>query len=206
MSGIEVSGLGEAAGRPDKLSAVVGVSVVRATVAEAMAVAAQRANAVHETLRGRHIAADDIRTQNYSIGAEYDHRRDTRELVGYRVDNTLSATLRDLDAAGDVLDAIAAAAGDEVRLDGVTFQLEDDAALMVAAREAAWVDAEQRARQLAELAGVTLGAVESITESTGSGAPPLRAAMLDRAAMATPIEPGQQAVTVHLTVTFAIAP
>ncbi len=206
MSGIQVSGRGEAAGRPDTLSTIVGVSVLRPTVAEAVAVASQRANAVVETLRNRQVAADDIRTQSYSIGAEYDHRRDTRELVGYRADNALSVTIRDLDAAGDALDAVTSAAGDEVRLDGVHFRLEDDAALMVAAREAAWIDAQQRARQLAALAGVTLGAVESITETAGQGGPPLRAAAFERAATATPIEPGQQAVTVHLTVTFDIAP
>lgn len=206
MNGISVSGRGEVFGTPDTLTVSIGISVGKPTVSEAVDVAARRATDLIGALQGLGVAEADIQTSNYSIYPEYDYRENqTPQITGYRVDNTLTVKIRDLDRAGEVLDAATAAAGDEVRVNGVSFVLEDNDALLVAARAAAWEDAKAKAEQLAELAGVTLGAPLTISESVGSVPVPYYARAEAAAGdLATPIQPGQETVSVDLTVTFAI--
>lgn len=205
-NGISVSGRGEVFGTPDTLTVTIGISVGRSTVSEAVDVAAVRATDLIDALRGVGVAEVDIQTSNYSIHPEYDYRENqTPRITGYRVDNTLNVKIRDLDRAGEVLDAATAAAGDEVRVNGVSFVLEDNDALLVAARAAAWEDAKAKAEQLADLADVTLGAPVTISETVGSVPVPMYArAEVAPGDAATPIQPGQETVSVDLLVTFAI--
>ncbi len=206
MNGISVAGRGEVFGTPDTLTVTIGISVGKPTVSEAVDVAARRATDLIAALQGLGVAEQDIQTSNYAIYPEYEYRENqTPRITGYRVDNSLNVKIRDLDRAGEVLDAATAAAGDEVRVNGVSFVLEDNDALLVAARAAAWEDARTKAEQLAELAGVTLGAPLTISESVGSIPVPYYArAEVAAGDVATPIQPGQETVSVDLTVTFAI--
>ncbi len=206
MKGINVSGRGEALGTPDTLMVTIGISVGRPTVSEAADDAARRATDLIGALQALGVAEADIQTSNYSIYPEYEHREHrTPQITGYRVDNTLNVKVKDLDRAGEVLDAATAAAGDDVRVHGVSFVLEDNDALLVAARAAAWEDAKAKAQHLAGLAGVSLGAPRTISESVGS-VPVQRFARAEAAArdMGTPIQPGQETVSVDLMVTFGI--
>lgn len=203
--GISVTGLGEVTGTPDTLTMMFGVSVLRPTVSQAVTVAADKANAVIAALKAQGVAEDDIQTANYSIYPEYNYSQTGQELIGYRIDNTVTAKIRNLDSSGAVIDAVAAAGGDDVRVSGVTFAIEDDAELLQAGRTAAWADARAKAEQLAELAGVTLGEPVAISEVISQ--PPIIFPFARDAAAEggdTPIEPGQQTVTVTLSVEFAI--
>ncbi len=203
---ISVSGTGEVAGVPDTLIVDLGVSLMRSSVDQATRDAADLASGVIDAVRSAGVEERDIRTTNYSIWPEYDYRNDQQTLRGYRVTNTISIKIRDLDAAGAVIDAATAAGGDEAVVNGIRFDIEDNGALVVAAREAAWNDAFAKAQQLASLAGLELGSAVSISESTTS-APPIyydRAYGLAESGDATPIQPGEQQVSVTITVSFAV--
>lgn len=205
--GISVSGQGEVTGTPDTLSMTFGVSVLRPTVSEAVADAAALADGVIEALRADGVAEEDLQTANYSIRPEYDYRESGQELIGYRVENSVVAKITDLDAAGGTIDAAASAGGDEVRVSGVSFAIEDDEELVQAARAAAWADARAKAEELAALAGVTLGRPIAISESlTSEPRPIFFGEGLDAAAEAieTPIVAGEQTVTVNLSVEYGI--
>lgn len=206
QSGILVSGTGEVTGTPDTVSVDLGVSVLGDTVAEATTLAAEKADALINSLTSGGVDAKDITTTNYSIWPEYDWRNDRERLVGYRVNNTVRAKIRNVTEAADVIDAATAAAGDEVRVNGLQFSIEDDGELIEAAREAAWNDAVAKAEQLAQLSGQTLGAAISITETVSRPPTPIyfeEYASADGAAIAnTPIEPGTSAVRVSLQVQF----
>lgn len=203
--GISVSGIGEVKGRPDTLIVDIGVSVLRPSVDEATADAARLAQAVIDALKGKGVAEEDIATTNYSIWPEYEYRNDTQTLRGYRVQNVVSASIRDLDNAGAAIDAATAAGGNDTIVQGVRFAIEEDSELVTAARAAAWADARSKAEQLAGLAGRRLGAAVSISESTSFPAPgPIYARAEAAGDVATPIEPGQQTVTVTISVQFAL--
>ena len=205
-SGIAVSGTGEVYGTPDTLQMRFGVSVLRPTVEQAVGDAAALAEGLISSLESAGVAADDIQTANYSINPEYDYSSDQRRLIGYRVDNTVVAKIRDLDSAGTVIDATVTSVGDEIQVSGVSFSIEDDTELIAAARTAAWDDALAKAEQLATLAGIELGQAVMISESFASPTPlPVYRdfAAADEAVFETPIEAGQQQVAVTLQVRFA---
>lgn len=205
-SGIAVSGTGEVYGTPDTLQMRFGVSVLRPTVDEAVGDAAALAAGLIGSLESSGVAEEDIQTANYSINPEYDYSGDQRRLIGYRVNNTVVAKIRDLDSAGTVIDATVANVGDEIQVSGVSFSIEDDTELIAAARAAAWDDALAKAEQLATLAGIELGEAKMISESFSIPAPlPVYRdfAAADEAVFETPIEAGQQQVAVTLQVQFA---
>lgn len=205
-SGIAVSGTGEVYGTPDTLQMRFGVSVLRPTVEQAVGDAAGLAEGLISSLESAGVAEADIQTANYSINPEYDYSGDQRRLIGYRVDNTVIAKIRDLDSAGSVIDATVASVGDEIQVSGVSFSIEDDTELIAAARTAAWDDARTKAEQLATLAGIELGEAVMISESFSSPVPlPVYRdfAVADEAIFETPIEAGQQQVAVTLQVRFA---
>lgn len=206
-AGISVQGTGKIAGTPDTLTMSFGVSVTDDSVTAAVASAAESADAVIAALTSAGVAEDDIQTSNYSIHPQYNYRNDTQELVGYQVNNTVTAKVRDLDAAGAIIDDVAAAGGDTVIVSGVSFSIEDNEELVEAARAAAWEDANTKAEQLADLAGVTLGSPNSIVETFSSPPVPIRFDEVALSAVSdtvTPISPGTQQVAVTLTVGYEI--
>jgi len=207
VSGISVSGIGKVTGTPDTLTMSFGVSVRRDTVAEAVSVAAEKAQAVIDALESNGIAEEDIQTANYSIYPQYDWDGEKQQLLGYQATNSVIAKIRDIDTAGEMIDDVAAAGGNEVAVSGVTFSIEDNDVLIEAAREAAWNDARAKAEQLAELSGVTLGDPTMISESFSPSPRPITFAAVEEGAdssFATPISPGEQQVAVSLNVTYSI--
>lgn len=204
---IAVSGTGEVTGTPDTLIIDMGVQVLRPSVGEATGEAARLAQAVIDALKAEGVAEKDIQTTNYSIWPEYDYRNDSQTLKGYRVSNTVSAKIRNLDKAGEVIDAATAAGGNDAIVNGIRFDLESNGALITAAREAAWNDAKAKAEQLAALAEVRLGQAVSISETSTPTQPPIVYAEATAGAAfdtATPIQSGEASVSVVVTVQFAI--
>ena len=206
QTGISVSGTGEVTGTPDTVEIDLGVSVLGKTVEKATSSAAEKAEALISALTSNGVAREDITTTNYSIYPEYDYRSGRERLIGYRVTNTVRVKIRDVQESGSVIDAATAAGGDDVRVNGLRFSIEDNTDLVEAAREVAWDDALAKATQLAELSGQTLGGALFINETVS--APPVPrffdgylTSTLE--AIETPIEPGTSAVTITLSVHFA---
>ena len=204
--GISVSGTGDASGAPDLALLDLGVSTEGKTVKEARDAAATAMNAVNDALKSDGVADKDIQTRQFSIEPEYQYPDGTQELIGFRVTNIVEAKVRDLDRVGEVIDDVAAAGGDVVQVQGLSFTIEKPEDLRAQAREEAMADARARAESLADLAGVKLGKPLSVTESTATPPSPfMESAPAARGAeAATPIEAGQLEVSVTVDVLFAI--
>lgn len=206
-SGINVSGQGKVTGKPDTMTVSLGISLLRPTVDAATAEAATLATAITNALEGAGVAEADIQTANYSIYPEYDWSGEAQRLLGYRVSNEVRVKIRNLDNAGATIDAATAAGGDATVVNNLAFSIEDNAELLQMARSAAWADAEGKASQLAQLAGLDLGSAISITESISYETPPIyyeRAMAAAEDSATTPIEAGTQDVIVNIQVTFRI--
>ncbi len=201
---IAVSGTGEVKGIPDTLVVELGISLVRPDVSSATADAAVLANEVIEALIEKGVVREDIQTTNYSVYPEYRYTNEVERLIGYRVSNTIKVRIRPVESAGEAIDAAVAAGGDETVVNGVSFDIEQNQELIEAAREAAWNDAKTKAEQLAELAGIDLGEVVTITESVSQPSPVYMDYARTAAELSTAIEPGRQSVTIVLEVVFAI--
>ncbi len=208
--GITVTGTGEATAPPDLATINVGVSVLSATVAEATTSAASAAGELIDALVSEGVARGDIGTTAYNIASEHDWSNNTRRLLGYRVNNTILAKIRDLDRVGQILDRGVAAAGDSATVNNLQFTIEDPTGIERQARDTAWADALAKAGQLARLAGRKLGQATTIMERTSSAGPfpmpRMRQEMMAGAAdVSTPIEAGTTTVTVNIDVRFVFA-
>jgi uncharacterized protein YggE len=94
-------------------------------------------------------------------------RRTERVLIGYRVNNTLTVKVRDLDNIGTIIDDTAEAGGNATRVNSIRFTLDDPGELAEQARTLAIQNALAKAQQFANVAGFTLGKLQFITESGG---------------------------------------
>lgn len=206
---IHVTGSGSVVGEPDIATLNLGVSLEKETVAEAREGAAAAMTAVIASLKANDIAENDIRTETFSIHPQYDYTDNGRVLRGYRVNNTVSARVRELETLSEVIDEAAEAGGDIVIVNAIQFMIEDPTALQAQARSLAAKDAAAKAQTLAEASGVTLGKPIVITETTSDGSPPIAFARSEDAALesapsATPIEAGELTIIVNVTVVYEI--
>lgn len=213
QEGILVGGKGEMTVPPDVASLRLGVEAQKATVAEAQAEATEAMDEVLAALKDSGVAEKDIQTQYFDI-REVRERLELggeRKVVGYEVTNRVTAKIRDIDKVGTIIDAAAKAGGDYIRMHGISFSVEDPLAYHEELREKAMADAEAKAKQLAELAGVTLGKATCISEGIqvprtwdvymeimGGMAPE------QEEAAAPPISPGETKISLTIQVAYAI--
>ena len=202
---IHVTGSGSVVGEPDIATLNLGVSAEKASVEEAREAAASAMTTLIASLKGNGIAEKDIQTENFSIYPQYDYTDNGRVLRGYRVNNTVSAKVRELESLSDVIDGAAAAGGDIVVVNSIQFMIEDSTALQTQARTLAVKNAEAKAQTLAEASGVVLGKPVTVTEINSGGGPRIAFAeslAFDDASArsSTPIEAGELTVTVNVTV------
>jgi uncharacterized protein len=209
QEGIWVSGSGKVTATPDICTLSLGVQSQESTVASAQAKAADAMDKMMTSLTGNGVNKKDIQTQNYNISqvTRYDDKTQQQVVIGYQVNNVVSATIRTLDKAGSILDAAAAAGGDLTRVNSISFSIEDPTKFYNDARKLAVADARAKASQMAELAGVSLGKVTYITEN--SYAPPRPVMMTDSfksagAPVSTPVSPGEMDITSTVQITYAI--
>ena len=206
---IHVTGSGSVVGEPDIATLNLGVSVEKKAVEEARDAAAGAMTAVIASLKGNDIAENDIQTRNFSIHPQYDYTDEGRVLRGYRVNNTVTAKVRELESLSDIIDDAAAAGGDIVVVNSIQFMIEDPTPLQAQARALAVKSAEAKAQTLAQASGVALGKPITITETSHAAGPPIayaeEAAFSDDSARsATPIQAGELTVTVNITMVYAI--
>jgi uncharacterized protein YggE len=122
------------------------------------------------------------------------------EIVGYTASNTVTATIRKLGDAGDVVDAAVGAGANQVY--GPNLLASDqDAAYRNALKEAV-AQARTKGETLAAASNSTLGKITAIVE--GGGAAPMPMALGAAKDSSVPIEPGTQKIEATVSVTFAI--
>ena len=154
------------------------------------------------------IDAKDIRTTNFSIWPmdKYDpiSGTPTGEKT-YAVDNTVYVTVRELDKLGDLLDTVVQAGANTVN--SVQFDVADKDEALTTARADAVKDAQEKAKELAEASGLSLGEIQSIGfvdsnpypvfDGKGGGGGAAEAASV-------PIQPGQLTFTVSVNISYEI--
>jgi uncharacterized protein YggE len=204
---IVTSATGEARVTPDRAQIFMGVQTRAATAAQAGADNARKTRAVIDAVKARGIPAEQIATSEYNLYPEYDHREQPRgvqqtpRVIGYVATNSVRVEVRRLDQVGALIDAALAAGANMVNM------IQFFASNVDIARRAALAEAVGRARgdaeALAKAAGGSLGELRELnTQSL-----PIRPMYRERAMqlqsagadVQTPIEPGQQTLTVWVS-------
>jgi uncharacterized protein YggE len=195
---------GKVQGVPDTLTMTLGVESRAGSAQAALAQSSDRATKVIATLKAAGVAPEDIQTAQLSVNPSFDPQG---HIDGYSVSNIVTARVHDVLKAGQVIDAAAAQAGNDIRVQGVVFSIEDTGKLFAAARADAVAKARTQAGQLARSAGVQLGAVVKLTERRADS--PFAfdrqlAVAASSTGTAAPIQPGTQELSVDVTVVFGI--
>jgi uncharacterized protein YggE len=196
--GITVNGTGKVTTVPDRATFTFGVENRGKSASEASAANSRAMNKLIAALRDAGVPEADIQTVDVYVSPVYSDSG--AGVIAYSASNSVSVTVS-LERAGPVVDAAENAGADNVS--GPNLTKADSDKLYDDALRAAVADARSRAQVLAEAAGVKVGAVISISESSASEPIPYATAM--RAEASTPIQPGTQDVEATVTVTFAIA-
>ena len=200
---VTVVGSGEVQGTPDTLNANVSIEFTAPDVTSAMNQTSDRQQAVINALVNSGVDRRDISTTNVSLQPQFGGG-DNSTIIGYRASNSIAVKIRKLDAASQALALIVSTGGDATRINSVNYSIEDDSQLVKDARTRAFDDAKDRAGQYAQLSGMTLGKVISISESAGTTPVPPPTPMPRAAMEAVPLEPGQQSVGFSVTVIWEL--
>jgi len=202
---ITVSGEGHVKVKPDTASLNVGVQANADTATAALAQANDAAEKLIAALKAAGIADDDLTTAGLSVYPNYSANN---KINGYQANNSVQVTIRDIGRTGPVIDAAAAAAGDNITIGGVSFYVDDTEKLIGAARADAIANALKRAGEYAAAAGVKVGGVLQIAEVSVSPVPIYsyeRAAADSAGGSKTPIQIGTQDLSVNVTVVYELA-
>ena len=193
---VTVVGAGTVLGTPDQATMSFGVEVTAASASGAYSGEAAQAQKLVSALRSAGVKESDIQTQWVSL---YPNQQNGT----FSASSSVSALIHGLAHAGSVIDAAVRATGDSIRLQGISLSIADTSALMASARKDAVHNAQARAQQYAEAAGMKLGGIVSISESDNAPRPIMYGAA-PSAAAAQPIEAGQQTLQVSVTVVYAL--
>lgn len=201
---ITVTGSASVTLKADYAQVSVGVS----TTAETVQKASEENNAaiftVIAALKEAGIAEEDIATSNYSVHAEYDYSSfGGQKLTGYNVTNQLTVIIRDMEHIGATLDKATAAGANSIYniqfLSTKADEAQDEATVY------AVQDAMRRAKLLADAAGLKLGGIKSISDSSSGWVVSTRtyASKLDAVA-GNSILPDDTSVSASVTIVFEL--
>ncbi len=201
---VTVIGSGQVQGVPDTLTADVAIEFTAADVTTAMNQTNERQQAVINALQGAGVDRKDVRTTNVSLQPQYakPEQAGTTTIAGYRATNGIEIRIHPADAASKLLSLIVSTGGDATRISSVSYSIADDSQLVKDARARAFEDAKNRAQQYAQLSGLSLGKVLSISEARGAASSPAPLPA-PRESMA-PLEPGQQTVSFSVTAVWEL--
>jgi len=207
---ITVSGTGKVDVKPDIAHVQVGVLVDAPTASEALAKNNEKMAALLETLKAKGIEDRDVQTSNFNVGPKYEYDPQGRrqpKLVGYQVSNMVQVRVRKLAQLGELLDVLVRTGANQVH--GISFSVDEPEKVLSKARQEAVEQAKARATEYATAAGVKIGKPlliqeQALTIPFPQPMPMMRGAM--RAAdSAVPVAAGEQTLTAHVTVTYALA-
>ncbi|HKD56871.1 MAG TPA: SIMPL domain-containing protein [Hyphomicrobiaceae bacterium] len=200
---ISVSATGSVDAEPDLASVSVGTIVEADTAKEALARSSTVMAKLIDGLKALGIAAKDIQTTAVDIEPRYTPPKDGRPaaLAGYRLVNRVHLTVREVKRLGEILDGAIGLGANQVN--GIGFDVSNAETLMDDARRLAIANARRRAELYAAAAGVQLGSVLTISETTNASP---RALPMARAAAGgpMPLEAGTRTLTVAVEVTYAV--
>ena len=231
-SGIWVTGNGKASGAPDIAVISLGVESLEETASAARTKAAETMQSVMTALEEADVDESDIQTRHFNISPRYQGVEVLRcesagedngngegskeecytvwesRLTGYSVSNQAAVEIRDLDDVGTIIDQVTEAAGDLVRINGISFDIEDPQPLQDEARGKAVADMKRKAAMLAELSGVKLGRLVYLNEGAAHAPPQPLYARAEAAFAAdsfeTSISPGELDVSISVSGVYLI--
>ena len=202
---LDVVANGEVTRVPDIVHINAGVVTQAASATEAIRQNAARMEAVRAALRRAGIADRDIQTSSINLNPNYRYAENQPPaLIGYQATNQVNVKFRDIANSGRILDALVAEGANQIS--GPMLAIDRPEAALDEARTQALANARARAELYARALNMQVARVLAVSE-TGTMYPPPRPMMARNMVAqdaATEIVPGEQTLSVSLTVTFEL--
>lgn len=208
---ITVTGEGHSDVAPDMAIVELGAVKDGKTAREALDANNKAMAEVMKALKDAGIAERDLQTSGFTINPQYHFPQNENGenkppvLVGFQVANMLSLRIRDLSKLGAILDQTVTLGVNQTG--GIRFTNDKPDSAISEARKRAVEDAIAKAKELTQAAGIGLGRVLEMSETSyrPQPMPMMRSAMAkDFAAEAVPVAAGETSYSVNVTVTFAL--
>ncbi len=202
---LDVVAEGEVTRVPDIVRINAGVVTQAQNASEAIRQNAARMQAVRAALRQAGVAERDIQTSNINLQPTYRYAENQPpQLVGYQATNEVAVRFRDIAETGAILDALVAQGANQIN--GPTLGIDQPDAALDEARTKALTNARARAELYARSLGMRVARVLAVSEAGTVPIPQPRVMMMRQSADAasTEIVPGEQTLSVNLTVTFEL--
>ncbi|HYB43814.1 MAG TPA: SIMPL domain-containing protein [Candidatus Methylomirabilis sp.] len=204
---IAVSGVGRVFVRPDTALVNLGAETRAPVLADATADVSRRMSEVLARLRALGIGERDVTTIQYAVDpivAPRQKEQDPTRILAYHVANVVRVRIRDVTAAGPIVDAAVAAGANVVS--SLQLTVDDPSRAESEARALAVKSAEAKAREIAAAGGVTLAGLLSVTEGPFQQPVPGPRALMAASAGPGPVEAGQFEIAVTVEARYRIAP
>jgi len=203
---IEVEGIGYATAVPNIAELSIAVETQDMQLSVAQKEAAGVMNSVFKVLNNNNVSDRDIQTIDYSISPIWVWNPDKKvnEFKGYSVENEVKVKIKSIEKIGGIIDDVVVAGGNNIRINGINFTVEDLNVYLDKAREDAMINAKNKARMLADMSGVELGSPIRIT--TNESIPEIRTKSFAVREMrsSTPISAGEMSIRVSVDIIYEI--
>lgn len=194
---------------PDVAEVTLGLNVTAPTAEEAVKQNTETMDKVQKALEDLGIAQADIKTSNYSLYENYVWNGETSKPEGYRLDHSVQVKIRDFDQIGDVIGRSTDAGANVVN--NVNFIIDDLESAKSLARDEAIMKAKQKAQDISKQSGLHLGKILTYYEYSNDNYPsPISYGkgggdvMMSEAAALPNIQPGQQEVSLTVSLTYRV--
>jgi uncharacterized protein YggE len=202
---VEVTGEGSVSAAPNFARMTLGVTNTGKTAGEALAANAKAANALVSLIKAESVAPGDIQTSEVSISPMFAQsspgQTTAPPITGYSVSNSVNVIVRDLPRLGGLLDKAVNSGANTIY--GISFGHNDLSALLDKARPLAVADARRKAEIYGSAGGARIGRLMVLTEEAGRS-PPMTLSRAYAAAAPTPIEAGEDKLTVTINARFEL--
>jgi len=210
---ITVTGTSFVEVRPDIATLSLGVVNERPTAAEAESENARAAASAIAGLKEFGVDPKDIKTSSLVLAPVMVEERDPktngvlkRTLTGYRAENGLTVTIRDIDKAGAIASRVAASGANFYR--GLYFSVSDKEAREDGLRAAAVKEAMRKAALYSHGAATKLGRLLAIEPNPEFGAAnlPMQKSSDGPRTVVVPVEPGNVRIESTVSATWELVP
>lgn len=200
---ITVTGEAKTQQRNQIATFTAGVSAIKDNKDEAINEVNSQIEAIIQAVKTFGIKPTDIKTQNLSVHqAEetyYEEGIRKSRPGQWRVNNSITITLRDIDRASDLADLLTRSGATNVY--GPNFQLEETQAAEESLLAEAIENARKKAQEIAQSSGGTLGKIISVSEGYQQ---PITFRALEGIGGGPPVEPGTSTISQTVTVVFEL--
>lgn len=203
---ITVTGTGEVEVEPNLAIINIGAEVTKPKAKDAFDANNKIMNRVKGVIEKMGIDKKDIKTIRFSLNPKYEYpSHGKRKFIGYELSHIFQVKVRKLSKVPPLLDKVTETGANYIG--GISFTIDNPEKYESEARKRAVKNAQAKARELAEAAGVKLGKIVSISEG---GYRPIRGGTplpktFSLAAAPPPIEPGQLKIRITVTLQYEIS-